>query len=114
MFAYPVTSPISNTDNRYQIAILKAVFPEKSDSSRYRLFLMDRDGSNQQLIFPPEDSLGLEPQEILWEPIQEGEVSTTIGLIYQGNLFLINTETGESHQITGDGALNLMDWKPTN
>ena len=114
MFAYPVPSPISVQDNRYQVAVLKAIFPEKSDSSRYRLFLMDRDGSNQTPLFPPDDSLGLEPQEIHWKPISENQTSQEIALIYQGNLFLIDTATGESHQITGDGALNVIDWKPVN
>ncbi|MCD6474707.1 MAG: G5 domain-containing protein [Anaerolineaceae bacterium] len=114
MFAYPVPSPISTENGRYKVAFLKAIFPEKSDSSRYRLILIDRDGSNQQNLFPPEDSLGLEPQEVHWEPLGTSNSSTQIGLIYQGNLYLIDTLSGESHQITGDGALNQIDWKPVD
>ena len=64
MFAYPLPSPIQakpTGEASYQVAYLQAVFPEQSSTSNYRVGIMDRDGSNQQLIFPSQDKPGLQP-----------------------------------------------------
>lgn len=110
MFAYPVPSPL-RADKGYSVAFLQATIPEQSDSKRYRLALMDRDGSNRQVIFPPQDHLGLEPQQVVWspDPVQNGNF--WIALNYQGNLWLVDAETGETEQVTGDGLLTHFDWK---
>lgn len=110
MFTYPSVSP-QNQDDRYKVAYLQAIFPEKSDSSRYRLWTMDQDGSNRTPLFPDEGSLGLEPQIICWEPMGEDIEQQRLAFLYQGNLWFINTVTGETQQITGDGAINAIDWK---
>jgi resuscitation-promoting factor RpfB len=115
MFAYPVLSPqveLVNGELAYQIAYLQAIFASQSENSRYRLVVMDRDGSNQRTLFPEEGAGGVEPQEIVWSP----EVSTEsgnllIGVIYQNNLWLVDNESGESWQITGDGLTSRLDWK---
>lgn len=116
MFAYPATSPIqaSPTDEvGYQIAYLQAVVPSQSESSRYRLAVMDRDGSNRKSLFPAEGAPGLEPQQVIWSP----EVLPETGLyaiivVYQGNLWLIDPTGKESpKQITGDGLVSRVDWK---
>ncbi len=55
MFAYPLASPLQQLgtgDLEYQIAFLQAENPERSDTSRYRLAVMDRDGSNRRSLFP--------------------------------------------------------------
>jgi len=110
MFAYPNPSPLL-ADKRYQIAFLQAIFPDQSETSRYRLVLMDRDGSNRQIIFPQEGSEGLEPQKISWGPNPSGGNSLSLALIYQGNLWLVNTGTNQAQQITGDGSISRLDWK---
>ena len=109
MFAYPVPSPLYGGD-REAVAYLQAVFPEKSESSRYRVIVMDRDGSNRTVVFPPEGSPGIEPQQIAWMP-DRGDATLQLALIYQGNLWLIYPNTLDSQQITGDGSINRMDWK---
>ncbi len=114
MFAYPSSSPLrpSGNESVYQIAYLQAIFPSQSESSRYRLIVMDRDGSNRHEIFPPKDTLGIEPQTPIWapEPIpgQEGDF---LALNYQGNLWLIDSASGQTHQITGDGLIIKIDWR---
>ena len=109
MFANPVPSPWHN--DGYEVAYLQAIFPQKSDISRYRLMLMDRDGSEQHAVFPPEGAPGLMPQTVVWspEPLENGDLM--IALIYQGNLYLVNAATGEAQQLTGDGLVTNVVWR---
>jgi hypothetical protein len=114
MFAYPASSPLRlrGSEKSYRIAFLKAILPAQSDTSGYRLMIMDRDGSEQRVLFPPEGSPGLKPQTPLWAPFplseQEGDF---VAVIYQNNLWLIDTATGTAHQITGDNLITKLDWK---
>jgi resuscitation-promoting factor RpfB len=109
MFSYPVASPLQ-PDKSFLVAFLQAIFPEQSDSGRYRLVVMERDGSNRKVIFPQEGLPGLEPQQIVWsrKPFPQGY--NWIAVIYQGNLWLVDPFTGESHPITGDGLIKKIDW----
>jgi resuscitation-promoting factor RpfB len=109
MFAYPVTSPEIN--NGYQICFLQAVFPDQSQTSHYKLVVMNQDGANQKTIFPPDGSTGMDPQQIVWAPLTEDQSTGIIALIYDGNIWLVDLSTGESHQITGDGLTSKIDWK---
>jgi len=114
MFAYPSSSQIqpSSIERQYQIAYLQAIFPEQSDTSRYRIVIMDRDGSNKKLIFPPKDAPGLVPQILSWSPdVIEGQSGDFIAVVYQGNLWLVDTGNGQTYQITGDGLVSRIDWK---
>lgn len=114
MFAYPVASPeytLPSGENAFQVAYLQAIFPDQSDSSRAHLCIMDRDGSNPRVIFPPEGAPGLDPQSVEWSPVVESdETSFYLGVIFQGNLWIVNATSGEGHQITGDGATIRIDW----
>jgi len=112
MFAYPAPSPML-ADQRYQVAFLQAIFPEQSETGRYRLVLMNRDGSNKQTVFPPEGSQGLDitEKEIVWGPQPAGNTPLWLALIYQGNLWLYNTDTNQAQQITGDGSISRLDLK---
>ena len=115
MFAYPLTSPLQEVtggDVDYQIAYLQAINPEKSQESRYRLVVMDRDGSNRRSLFPAQDVGGLEPQTPAWapEPIA-GQAGDLIAVVYQGNLWLVDSGGGQSYQVTGDGLVTRLDWK---
>jgi hypothetical protein len=115
MFAYPSPSPLQLAPDGsydYQIAYLQAISPRESESSLYRLSLMDRDGSNQRQLFPAPDARGLEPQQVVWSPVPMGEDgSYTILVLYQGNLWFINTVTGSASQLTSDGLSSRIDWK---
>jgi hypothetical protein len=109
MFSYPATSPLLN-DGTYRLAYLHAIFPEQSDTGRYRLFVMDRDGSNRTMVFPPEGLPGLEPQQIAWSAQTDETDVYWIALTYQGNLWLVNPFTGQAQQVTGDGLIARVDW----
>jgi hypothetical protein len=117
MFAYPLPSPIQtreNEENCYQVAYLQAIFPTQSETSRYRLVVMDRDGSNRVQLFPPHELPGLEPQREwgVWSPEPvESERSYLLSVLYQGNIWFVDSVSGEFWQITGDGRINRLDWK---
>ncbi len=114
MFAYPSASPVrqNGQERAYQVAYLQAIFPDQSETSRYRLIVMDRDGSNRRVIFPSADSTGIEPQTPVWapQPIQ-GQSGDFLAIIYQGNLWLVDSGNGQAYQITGDGLISRIDWK---
>lgn len=115
MFSYPTASPVrlANKERSYQVAYLQAILPEQSDSSRYRVFVMDRDGSDRRMIFPPSDSIGLNsPQPPVWapQPIQ-GQLGDFLAIVYQGNLWLVDSANGQAFQVTNDGLVQKVDWK---
>ena len=118
MFASPSASPVrqNGQESAYQVAYLQAIFPDQSETSRYRLVVMDRDGSNHRVLFPPPDSPGLDPPpEWGWgvwapQPIQ-GQTGDFLAVVYQGNLWLIDSGNGQTYQITGDGLIKHIDWK---
>jgi hypothetical protein len=114
MFAYPAVSSLqsSSRERQYQVAYLQSIFPAQSETSRYRLVVMDRDGSNRRTIFPAPDAPGLEPQTPVWAPDAiEGQAGDFIAVIYQGNLWLIDSGDGQAYQVTGDGLVTRTDWK---
>jgi hypothetical protein len=110
MFAYPVASPAFQ-NGHYDIAFLQSIFPDQSDTSRYHLVVMNRDGSNRKVLFPAEGSVGLDPQTVVWAPEQTNNSPFWIAVIYQSNLWLVDTSTGNAQQITGDGSISRIDWK---
>ena len=115
MFAYPAPSPLQelpNGDNSYQVAYLEALQPDQSESSRYRLVVRDRDGSNRRALFPSEGAGGLDPQQVVWSPqALGGRQSYALAYLYKGNLWLVDSLSGEVWQITGDGLTKRVDWK---
>jgi len=114
MFAYPAISPIDyiGREAAFQVAYLQSIFIDQSDTSRYRLVVMDRDGSNSRALFPPADKNGLEPQTPIWAPSEvEGQTGDFLAVVYQGNLWLIDSGSLNPYQVTGDGLITRIDWK---
>jgi hypothetical protein len=114
MFAFPAASTVhpNSTDADYQVAYLQAIFPDQSETSRYRLVVMDRDGSNRRILFPSSDLPGMEPQAPVWAPEAiDGQAGDFVCVVYRGNLWLIDSGSGQAHQITGDGLASRVDWK---
>jgi hypothetical protein len=114
MFAYPAVSTAKwdGKGQNYQVAYLQSIFIEQSETSRYRLMIMDRDGSNNRALFPPSDANGIEPQTPVWSPKPpEGLADDFIAIIHQRNLWLVDSGSGEAYQVTGDGLINTIDWK---
>jgi hypothetical protein len=110
MFANPVPSPITEYGH-FKVAYYSAIFPNQSDTSRYKLGLMDRDGSNRKLVFPSEGSAGMEPKKFSWAPDRQLGQPYYLAVLYQGNLWLIDSDDGSSRQITSDGLISMIDWK---
>jgi hypothetical protein len=110
MFSYPSVSP-DHLFSPNWVAYLEAIFPEQSETSRYRLMVMQQDGSNRRMIFPQEGGSGLYPQHVVWSPYLENTDTIFLGFVFQGNVWVISTDTWESKQITGDGLITRLDWK---
>ncbi len=108
LFCYPVPSPF-NTNNRYSVAFLSAIIPDQSETSRYNLRLIDRDGSNPKKFYPDEGLQGLSPQIVKWSPNYLEE--PRLAFIAQGDLLLLDMLTGSINNLTGDGSISRIDWK---
>ncbi len=115
MFAFPVASPVRTLptgEQAYWVAYLQALFPQQSDTSRYRLMLMDRDGSNKRVLFPEEGEPGLPPQQVRWSPAPvDDRGQWAVAFMYQGNLYLVLVPSGEAIPLTGDGLVTALDWR---
>lgn len=119
MFAYPITSPLVNQsteESTYAVAFLQAIFPNQSETSRYRLSVVDQDGSNVQTLFPAEGEPGLEPQRGVWSPAPMPDSNNfAIAVLYNGNLWIIDAKRNSNgqtmmRQITGDGLVSRLAW----
>ena len=117
MFAYPLVSPeqtVVSSESAVQTASLQAILPTQSETSRYQLAVMDRDGSNRRVIFPLEGAPGMEPQDGwgVWSPGPlEDTGSYALAVVYQDNLWLVDLSAGVARQVTGDGLVSRVDWK---
>jgi hypothetical protein len=110
MFAYPVVSPLiekSGGEIAYKIAFLQAISPLDSENSNYRLMVMDRDGSNPRQLFPSAGEPGLEPHPPSWSPDAE-----QIAVLYRGDVWVVDVESGIGQPLTSDGQTVTFDWKP--
>ncbi len=113
MWAEPSFSPGIAPDGTplpVQMAYLQALDPLSSTYSRYRLVVMDRDGSNRRAIYPPADRAGLLAQVYAWSP--DGRQIALIDPGPEGNLFLVDVFTGLSQQLTLDGQSSNPRWAP--
>ena len=102
MWAAPTFAPETGA-----IAFGRARTPYASQTSGYDLHVMDRDGSDRQLIFPTDEEMGLEYPGIAWNP--DGD---QIVAVYQENLYLIGVPDGDVHQLTAGGGVTTVRWQP--
>jgi hypothetical protein len=109
MFAYPSVSP--SYDSGSNVAYLQASFPQESDTSPYRLVVMDRDGSNSKELVPREGASGMLPQLVQWQPVGSNSTDTRIAVVYLGNIWIIDIDNGSMQRITGDGLIERISWK---
>ena len=108
LFCYSTLSPLDENGN-FQIAYLSAILPEQSETSRYNLSIMDRDGSNRKKVYPGEGQQGLDPQSVYWSPASSDTI--WLAFIAQGNLMLAEPSSGVVRQITGDGSISKINWR---
>lgn len=101
MWATPTYAPEGEA-----IAYGHARSPYASQTSSYSLYVMDRDGSDRRLLFPPVEEIGLEYPEIAWGPGGDRLIA-----VYQGNLYLLQISDGEVHQLTDEGGITAVRWR---
>jgi Tol biopolymer transport system component len=103
MWAAPAHAPDGD-----HVAFFRSRNPYTSKTSGYDLHLMDRDGSSQRRLFPPEGEIGLEyhPQMMTWGP-----GGSQLIVVYHGNLYMIDVTTGEVQQLTSGGNATAVLWQ---
>ena len=113
MFVYPTVSSLQQNapGAAYLVAYLQAIFPTQSATSRYRLMVMANDGTNPRLLLPAEGQPGLVPQTPVWAPKLLESGPDLISVVYEGNLWIIDSASGQPQQVTGDGLTSRIDWK---
>ncbi len=113
MWAEPCYSPAETPDGDeldVSLAYLQAINPLDSAFSRTQLVVMDRDGSNERVVFPADERPGLLPQQIAWSP--DGGQIAVVDPGPEGDLFLVDVVTGRAQQITTDGQSSNPRWVP--
>ena len=101
MWSQPRWSPLDDGLLTYG----QAQSPRNSQDSRYELFVMDRDGSNKQRLFPPEGFMGLIAPDVAWSPD-----ASALLFEYEGNLYTVAVDTGDLAQLTSDGQSTHARW----
>ena len=101
MWAAPKYAPSGD-----DIVFGRARSPHASQTSGYTLHLVDRDGSDLRPLYPPPQEIGLDYPEVAWGPGGD-----QIIFVYQGNLHLINTFSGEVSQLTEEGSATAVQWR---
>ncbi len=112
MWAVPSWSPVwTTTKNRpraekaSRIVYGLAESPHDSLNSLYDLYIMDRDGSNRVKLFPLKEEKGLSIPQVAWSP--DGD---RLIIVYEDNLYLLDPESGQWQQLTGDGFSSQPRW----
>ena len=110
LFCYVVPSQPDENEN-YYLGYLSAITADQSETSRYNLNVMDRDGSNRKRLYPGEGLQGLNPQLIAWSPTINQDNSTWLAFIANGNMMFASLPSGAVKQITGDGSISKIYWR---
>jgi Tol biopolymer transport system component len=79
--------------------------PGLSQLSLYELHVMDRDGSNRRKIFPQAGQRGVETVDIYWSPAADA-----VALVFQGDLYVLDPDSGRLQQLTADGNSSRPRW----
>jgi len=102
---------LASGEKTYSVAFLGALNPRQSRTSSYQLMLMERDGSNLIKLFPGESGQGISPHKFYWLPwYAVDDFPFYLALIYKGDLWLVDADSGGAQQLTGDGLITAIDW----
>jgi Tol biopolymer transport system component len=106
-----VESPLESEQELSQIAFLRASNPVESQRSTYTLWLMDRDGSNAQQLYPAAGENSRFPREqsfMTWGP-----TGHEIAFVYDNDLYLYDLKERQASQIThDDNIISNPTWAP--
>lgn len=116
MWAAPAFSGRISFDGNAQgagyLAWLQAREPRNSMSGEYDLMIADRDGSNQRRLFPAPGEAGIQkhddgltPVDFAWSPD-----ARHLAITYQGDIWLVDSVSGEPIQLTFDGGSSNPVW----
>jgi Tol biopolymer transport system component len=114
IWSVPQFSPQLPSDGQFakgHIAYMVARQPLNSVGSEYDLYVADQDGSNARRLFPDANRAGITPPnnaispQYVWSP--DGK---QLVVVYQGNLWLVDVETGAALQLTLDGNASYPVW----
>jgi hypothetical protein len=97
---------LGTTPAASQIVFGMAETAYASDTSRYFIYVMDRDGSNRRLLFPMAGQPGI-------RGLPDFDISPdgrSVVVAYQGDLYWINLNTGLTRRLTADGSISLPRW----
>jgi Tol biopolymer transport system component len=112
MWANPYCSPAyttTQTTTESQIVYGQVRYPGSSQDSRYDLYLMDRDGSNRRLVFPPSGESGVSVLQVAWSPD-----ARQLAVIYNRDVYLVDLTDDRVYQLTGDGQCSQPRWAGGN
>ncbi len=110
LFCYAAASQ-PDESGKYYVSYLSAITPDQSETSKYNLNVMDRDGSNRKRLYPGEGLQGLDPQFVAWSPSNTAETGAWLGFVANGNMLLAHIPSGSIKQITGDGSISKIYWR---
>lgn len=80
----------------------------QNHAGHYALFISDQDASNERLLFPISEDIPIaDVSEFSWSP--NGQQLLAVA---DGNLWLIEVDSGQAWQLTGDGGVSAVDWAP--
>ena len=80
----------------------------QNHAGHYALFISDQDASNERLLFPLTEDIPIaDVSEFSWSP--NGQQLLAVA---DGNLWLIEVDSGQAWQLTGDGGVSAIDWAP--
>ena len=116
MFANPIsiTQPSDDGNITDNIAYLQAISATESDSSNYRVALLNSDELKNRIVFPDTELPGLQPSGDwgVWSPKPlPNNGHYTIAVCYHGNIWFIDSVTGEATQITSSGQITRIIWQ---
>ncbi|MCA9888605.1 MAG: G5 domain-containing protein [Anaerolineae bacterium] len=110
-FSPPVRHDGETFDRGY-LAYMRARDPFRTVGGEYDLVVADRDGSNAQVVFPLSTQVGiravlsgLTSRNFVWSP--DG---TMIAVVYLGDIWIIDVESGATYQITFDKQSSYPVW----
>ncbi len=94
----------------------QAESPDRSQETRYLLYVVDRDGSNEERILPRGEE-GLAVEELapwVWSPfrdsLQDEPWGGEVVVVKEGSLHLLDLENGSWRQLTLDGGASQPQW----